>query len=78
MKILAIIVMFIALTACGTQTVEPEMMVEPRIRACVNKGIAYFKDIGSYPKLYSYPDAGRRAEDVAIERCRRSTSAFGQ
>ena len=78
MKILVIAVMLIVLTACGTQTVEAEMMVEPKIRACVNKGIAYFKEIGSYPKLYSYPNAGRRAEDVAIERCNRSTSAFGR
>lgn len=44
--------------------------------ACVARGVAYFKEIGSYPTLSSLPDRGRRSEEVALERCRRSTSAF--
>lgn len=39
---------------------------------CVNRGIAYFKEAGSYPKLTD----GRSAEDAANEQCGRSTNAF--
>lgn len=46
------------------------------IDACVSRGIAYFKEIGSYPTLKSAPNTGRSAEDVALERCRRTTTAF--
>lgn len=46
------------------------------VNACVNRGIAYFREIGSYPTLGSAPNAGRRAEDVARERCNRTTLAF--
>jgi len=44
--------------------------------ACVEKGVAYFMEIGAYPTLNSEPNKGRRAEDVARERCRRTTTAF--
>lgn len=44
--------------------------------ACVERGVAYFAEIGSYPTLNSEPNKGRRAEDVARERCRRTTTAF--
>ena len=47
-----------------------------QVDACVNKGVAYFKEIGAYPTLHSDPDKGRRAEDVARERCNRTTTAF--
>lgn len=46
-------------------------------QSCVAKGIAYFKEIGSYPTLRSYPEAGRSADEVASERCSRSELAFG-
>jgi hypothetical protein len=46
------------------------------VNACVNRGIAYFKEIGSYPTLGSAPNAGRSAEDVARERCNRTSTAF--
>lgn len=46
------------------------------VQACINRGVAYFKEIGSYPTLGSAPNAGRRAEDVARERCNRTTTAF--
>lgn len=39
---------------------------------CIDRGIAYFKDIGSWPTLSS----GRDAETVAQERCSRTTGAF--
>lgn len=46
------------------------------IASCVARGVAYFKEIGSYPTLSSAPNAGRSAEDVAVERCNRTTTAF--
>lgn len=47
-----------------------------KVKACQQRGVAYFKEIGSYPTLRSAPDTGRRAEDVALERCRRTLTAF--
>jgi hypothetical protein len=46
------------------------------VRTCVARGVAYFQEIGSYPTLSSAPNAGRLAEDVAAERCSRTTTAF--
>lgn len=46
------------------------------VASCIERGVAYFKDIGSYPTLTSAPNAGRSADDVARERCARSATAF--
>ena len=46
------------------------------VDACVKRGVAYFKEMGSYPTLKSAPNVGRIAEDVARERCNRTTTAF--
>jgi hypothetical protein len=46
------------------------------VEKCVARGIAYFKEIGSYPMLHTHPNKGRRAEVVARERCNRTTTAF--
>lgn len=46
------------------------------IAACTQRGIEYFREIGSYPTLSSAPNAGRSADDVAAERCNRTTTAF--
>ena len=43
---------------------------------CMYKGVAYYKEIGSYPYLQSYPNAGRAVEDVVAERCETSPDAF--
>jgi hypothetical protein len=59
--------MLLSLAGCG-----PSKEVEE----CVANGVAYFKEIGSYPTLTSPPNQGRRAEDVARERCNRTTTAF--
>ena len=40
--------------------------------ACVQRGIAYYKEIGSYPKLSD----GRLASEVVADRCARTTTAF--
>lgn len=42
------------------------------VEDCVNKGIAYFQQVGSYPRLSD----GRIAVDVARERCRNTLTAF--
>ncbi|SHM14524.1 hypothetical protein SAMN05216428_11538 [Nitrosospira sp. Nsp11] len=55
---------------CGKSPSDSE------IDACVERGVAYFKEIGSYPTLSSAPNTGRQAEDVAFERCNRTITAF--
>lgn len=57
---------------CGSGSSNGNAQVE----ACVSRGIAYFKEIGSYPTLSSAPNTGRSADEVARERCNRSTTAF--
>lgn len=42
------------------------------VEQCINRGIAYFKEIEAYPKL----STGRLADEVARERCNRTTTAF--
>ena len=53
------------LTGCGSDHKQ-------KLDACVNKGVAYFRAIDAYPTLSN----GRKAEDVALERCRRTIGAF--
>ena len=60
----------LTLVGCGGGVDQEE------IDACVRRGVEYFKEIGSYPTLLSSPNTGRPAEDVAIERCNRTTTAF--
>lgn len=59
------------LAACATDDAHTH-----EVDACVERGVAYFKEIGSYPTLTTAPNAGRSADDVAVERCNRSTQAF--
>jgi hypothetical protein len=46
------------------------------VNDCTARGVNYFKEIGSYPRLTAEPNAGREAEVVARERCTRTTRAF--
>jgi len=57
-------------SACGGGANEAD------VEACVRRGVAYFKEIGSYPTLLAPPNKGKKAEDVARERCNRTTTAF--
>lgn len=43
-----------------------------KVNACVGRGIEYFSSIGSWPMLRD----GRDAEQVARDRCWRTTTAF--
>lgn len=61
-----------AISACGNGDATRTLTVD----ACVENGIAYYKEIGSYPTLTSAGLAGQRAEDVAAEKCSRSQLAF--
>lgn len=61
-----------AMSACGNR----DGSRTPTVDACVENGIAYYKEIGSYPTLTSAGLAGQRAEDVAAEKCSRSQLAF--
>lgn len=64
----AVIASVLAITSgCGEDT---------RLQECIDRGVSYFKEIGSYPTLNSAPNKGRRAEDVARERCSRTYTAF--
>lgn len=44
--------------------------------ACAARGVAHFKNSGSYPTLADTADRGRASEDVAREQCERTTTAF--
>lgn len=54
---------------------EKPTEIDP-ITACVERGVSYFKEIGSYPRLTTAPNRGRLAEEVARERCERTLTAF--
>lgn len=64
-----VLLLVLSLSGCGDS---------PRVKECTANGIAYYKALGFYPRLprAAGPDAGRRAEDVAAETCRRSWMAF--
>jgi hypothetical protein len=69
-RILVIASLISGISACGNSGPDPA------VEACVARGIAYFKEIGSYPTLKSAPNTGRSADDVARERCNRTPTAF--
>lgn len=54
----------LALAACETD--------EKKYEACVQRGIQYFKDWGTFPKLRN----GKDAEEVARERCKYDYFAY--
>lgn len=74
MVMLCIAAGFLPTTFAHGQTTRPAP--SGKIAACVKRGVAYFKEIGSYPTLKTKPNRGRSAEEVALERCRRTTTAF--
>lgn len=54
-----------------------KLLENPSYERCYQNGIEYFASIGVII-LTSPPDEGKFATDVAEERCRRSTLAFGR
>lgn len=71
-RIFVLLTAVIAMSACGNADGSKTVTVD----ACVENGIAYYKEIGSYPTLTSAGLAGQRAEDVAADKCSRSALAF--
>lgn len=69
---LLLMAVFVTVSACGNADATKASAVS----SCVENGIAYYKEIGSYPTLTSAGMEGRRAEEVAAEKCSRSTLAF--
>jgi hypothetical protein len=67
-RVLFSVIVMLLLAGCSGKAEE--------VNACVERGVEYFKEIGSYPTLSSAPNKGRNAEDVALERCNRTTTAF--
>ena len=66
---------FSSLYSCSDQTPTAAPAVSAT-QQCIDRGIEYYKEIGSYPTLSSAPNAGRSAESVVSERCARSVTAF--
>lgn len=69
-KNIFIMLAVVSLSGCGTRAPNPE------VEACTQRGITYFKEVGSYPRLQTWPNVGRPSEEVARERCNRATTAF--
>jgi hypothetical protein len=64
----------VAVSGCGKAGSSPDAAFS----ACVDRGVAYYKEIGSYPPLKTAPNAGKAAEDVARGMCERSPIAFSK
>ena len=65
-----------ALVACGTGPGSDVAEGMNPVLLCAERGTKYFRKIRSYPTLHSAPNIGRAAEDVALERCKLSTTTF--
>jgi hypothetical protein len=66
-RFIVLILLSQGLLSCGNNS---------EVDACIQRGVTYFKEIGSYPTLLTEPNVGRSAESVAVERCNRTTTAF--
>jgi hypothetical protein len=75
---MVVVVVLLGIVSCSdnrsarTGSVPGRDRSDSEVDACVERGVQYFKDIGSYPTL----STGRSAEVVARERCNRTTTAF--
>jgi hypothetical protein len=75
--LLILLLLFVTLLSAGIWWKVGHQVSDPSpVEACTERGIAYFKEIGSWPTLKTYPSIGRPAEEVAKERCSRATTAF--
>lgn len=69
-----VVAALIVIASCngGSINSSAAQATDDAVAACIQRGIAYFKEIGSWPKLSD----GRDAAEVAAERCWRTTTAF--
>lgn len=72
MKNLALGVAVLVLAGCSQGNSSDNF--DSQYNRCVDKGIIYYKDIGSYPRLHSEDIS---AQDKARQMCRNSLVAFG-
>ena len=66
MKLLVILLLTFSSVAFSSKSHEE------KVKECTQRGVKYFKEIGSFPKLSD----GRDAKEVAEERCRRTLTAY--
>ena len=72
----AVSLLLMPLAACSAFAETPTAAKRDPVSSCVKRGITYLDSIGSYPKLKEPPNTGRAAEEVALERCLKSLTAF--
>jgi hypothetical protein len=73
---LAFLLLVTPLAACDAAAETVDAASHSSVGACVQRGVAYFESIGSYPALKEPPNQGRLAQEVARERCQASVSSF--
>ncbi|MDC4667432.1 hypothetical protein OHV74_17485 [Acinetobacter baumannii] len=71
MKKIILLGLMFGLVGCGES--KNSTGSNDNIRECVQKGIAYYKEIGSYPMLKS---ENISAEDKALQKCENSSVEF--
>ena len=70
------LLLFTPLAACSAAAETADASTMGPVGACVLRGTAYFKSIGSYPALKEPPNVGRAAEEDAGERCQANVTSF--
>jgi hypothetical protein len=76
-NIVGLTLVILAIAGCNSEkTPALSSANSDSVSQCVARGVAYFKEMGSYPTLNSPPNVGVPAEDVALERCNRTLTAF--
>jgi len=71
MKKIVLLILMFGLVGCGES--KEKSSANNDINECVQKGIAYYKEIGSYPMLKS---ENISAEEKALKKCENSRVAF--
>lgn len=72
--LLVLLLLFIAILSTGIWwKVGHQVSYPTPVEACTERGIAYFKEIGSWPTLKS---TGQSADMVAKAMCRNNNNAF--
>ncbi|HFF2858420.1 TPA: hypothetical protein ACGCCS_000783 [Acinetobacter baumannii] len=71
MKKIILLGLIFGLVGCGGS--KEKSSGDNDIKECVQKGIAYYKEIGSYPMLKS---ENISAEEKALQKCENSRVAF--
>lgn len=73
MKNSIVLVLVGILVGCGQKDSAKEFK---EFKECVARGVAYFKEVGSYPIMQSPLYRGKDADTEIKERCSRTPTAF--